>query len=174
MERRVETEDDRNKLRIFISKQKLPFTVKVTDGRSRSIDQNKLYRRWLLEAADQRGMSMAELEAEWKLRHGIPILLAENEAFAAAWEATGAKCTYERQLTWMPMINVTSLMTVTQMKAFLDTIEHECLTNAIEITDTERLRSGTRRARVDRGHARHGDPGVGEAPHRAAPKKEVP
>jgi hypothetical protein len=174
MERLVETEDDRNKLRIFISKQKLPFTIKVSDGRSRSIDQNKLYRRWLLEAADQRGMSMAELEAEWKLRHGIPILLAENETFAADWEATGAKCTYERQLTWMPMINVTSQMTMTQMKRYLDTIEHECLTNAIEITDTEERRSGTRRARVDRGHARHGDTGIGEAPRRAAPKKEVP
>jgi hypothetical protein len=174
VERLVETEADRHRLIVFIGNKPLSFTVRITDGRSRSPDQNKLYRRWILEAADQLGMSMAELEAEWKLRHGIPILLAENEAFAADWEATGARCTYPRQLAWMPLVNVTSLMTMTQMKRFLDTIEHECLTNAIELTDTEERRSGTVRSRVDRSHARHGSTAAGKAPHRTAPKKEMP
>jgi hypothetical protein len=151
IDRLIETVPDLDRLIRFISKQRLPFRATIVDGRPRSYDQNKLMWQWAKDAADQRpGMTVADVQNEWKLLFGVPILVTENVTFAEAW--MGAEnCTHEQKLNLMRITAVTSMMTVDQQKRFLNEIEQYNLENGIELTDPEERRHGPKIGRrVDR------------------------
>lgn len=174
IDRLIETVPDLDRLIRFISRQRLPFRATVVDGRPRSYDQNKLYWQWSKDASSQRpGMSITDVQSEWKLLFGVPILVTENVAFAQAWMAV-EDCTHEQKLRLLAVIAVTSLMTVDQFRRFLDEVERYNIENGIELTDPEERRHGPKiGTRVDWGRAGSGDTVVGKKKDRKATEGEV-
>lgn len=119
----------------FLGNLKLPVTVEWVQGRDRTRDQNALQWLWATEAAAQLGDRTAdELQRDWKLRHGVPILREDSAEFRAIYDAAIRPLTYEQKLEVMRFIPVTSEMKVRQMVRYLDTIERECAENGIRLT----------------------------------------
>lgn len=138
MERLIETEAERKRLVAHIGRLKLPFRITTKDGRSRSLDQNRLQFQWAGEIAEQRGDTTAqEQQQEWKLTRGVPILAAENAEFATAWLSVEVNLSYEERLRLMSVIPVTSLMTMKQLSQYLDEIYREYTEAGYELTRPE-------------------------------------
>lgn len=117
---------------------KFPVTVEWTQGRDRSLEQNRLQFLWAREAAEQRGdMTADEVRCEWKLRHGVPILRAESERFRQFYDEAIKPLPYDRKLKAMQLVSVTSEMKVPQMIQYLDTIQRECAEQGIRLTDPD-------------------------------------
>lgn len=117
---------------------KLPFTVEWVQGRDRTRDQNALQWLWATEAAHQLGDRTAEeVQREWKLRFGVPILREDNKAFRDTYDPILRPLPYEAKVRLMEFIDVTSAMKVRQMVRFLDTVQRECLENGIRLTDPD-------------------------------------
>lgn len=117
---------------------KLPLTVQWRQGKDRSLDQNALQWKWATETAAQLGdRTAAEVQREWKLRHGVPILRSESEPFREKYDKHIRPLPYEEKLAFMDMIDVTSALTVRQMSQYLDTVQRECLQNGLRLTDPE-------------------------------------
>jgi hypothetical protein len=140
IERLIADQRDLNLLVRFLQNQKLPCVVKITDGRPRSYEQNRLMWMWASEAATQRqGMTAREVQSEWKLIFGTPALCAENDGFAAAWANIDRKLTYEEKLELMNYFSVTSLMTSKQLSSFLDEVYRYNVERGIELTRPDDL-----------------------------------
>ena len=123
--RSVENEYQRQLLIRYIEGQALPFTAEISTGRKRSVEQNKLQRRWMAEVSDQTGMRPEEVRAFCKLTIGVPILRAESETFREKYDAVVRPLTYEAKLAIMsePLdMPVTRLMSVAQKSKYLDLI----------------------------------------------------
>jgi hypothetical protein len=117
-----------------------PFVLKTYEPKSiRSLDQNRLMWMWAQEAADQRqDMTAVEVQNEWKLRFGIPILVRDDERMAAAWAAVEAKLMHEEQLELMYGISVTGIMNTKQFTEFLDEVQRYNLEHGIKLTEPMR------------------------------------
>jgi len=121
---------------------KLPVTVTWTQGALRRNAQNRLAQRWFTEIAtflvDQ---THDEVRAECKLRFGVPILLAENEAFCTEYERVFGEMNYENRLAAIKAFDlpVTRLMTVKQMSQFMDNMQREWLPH-VKLTDPEAMK----------------------------------
>jgi hypothetical protein len=134
----IDTEYDRAAFVQFLGNLKLPFTVEWVQGRDRTRDQNALQWLWATEAANQLGDRHAdELQRDWKLRHGVPILREDNAAFRDSYDAHIRPLPYEQKVAFMDMIDVTSAMKVKQMVRFLDAVQRECLEQGLRITDPD-------------------------------------
>lgn len=121
--RAIKTEEDRLQAIRFIENHELPMTVQVTKGLPRSTDQNRLQRKWLLEAEQQGDMTAEEYRGYCKLVFGVPILRAENELFREKYDAIIKPLPYETKIQIMmePLdFSVTRLMTTKQKMAYLD------------------------------------------------------
>lgn len=138
MDRLIEDHRDLDRLVNFLKRQKYPFTIKVTDGRLRSVEQNRLVWLWASEVAMQRGDCYApDVQAEWKLLFGVPMLIAEDEGFARDWNDSAASLSYEKQLRLMRQYPVTRLMSSKQLSHFLDQIQQHCIEQGWELTSPE-------------------------------------
>lgn len=134
----IDTERDREGLFTFLGGLKLPFTVEWVLGRDRTRDQNALQWLWATEAASQLGDRTAEeMQREWKLRHGVPILREDSAEFRDIYDRLLKPRGYEEKLEAMQFIDVTSAMKVRQMVRFLDTVQRECLEQGIRLTDPD-------------------------------------
>ena len=124
--RTVESEHDRKMLIRFIEAHKLPFIAELTAGKRRSVEQNKLQRKWMTESSEQLGdRTPEEIRAFCKLTLGVPILRAENEGFREKYDLIVRPLSYEQKLSIMsePLdLPVTRIMTTKQKTAYLDTI----------------------------------------------------
>ena len=121
--RAIKTEDDRADVVALISHRELPFTVSIKKGSDRSLQQNNLMWEWNGQISAQLGdMTPQEIHEQNKLTIGVPILRAENPEFRDFYDAVVKGRTYEEKLRAMRWIDVTSIMTVKQMTAFLDTV----------------------------------------------------
>ena len=137
----IRTEEERAELLTLLGQIKLPATIQWRQGKDRSLDQNALQWKWATETAQQLGdRTEAEVQQDWKLRHGVPILRSENEAFCEKYDKHIQPLTYEEKLAFMDLIDVTSIMGVRQMTKYLDTVQRECLQNGIWLTDPETVR----------------------------------
>ncbi len=117
---------------------KLPVTVEWVRGRDRSRDQNALQWLWATEAAHQMGdQTPAEVQREWKLRHGVPILREDSAAFREVYDRAIKPLPYGQKLDAMNFIDVTSGMKVRQMVRFLDAVQRECLQQGMRLTDPD-------------------------------------
>ena len=163
IDRLVETVRDLDLLIRFIGKQKRPFRATIKDGRPRSLDQNALQWKWAYEAGVQRGMTTREVQNEWKLHIGVPLMRAENEGFARAWEPIAAKLTFEEQLDHIQYVEVTSAMSVDQLKRYLDEVRRVSAENGIELTDPEESCGFKKDTGMDRQDARHPGADSGKA-----------
>lgn len=139
----------------FLLARKLPITVSSIDGRDRTGQQNALQWLWATEAATQLGDRPAEeIQREWKLRHGVPILREDNADFRESYRLTIKPLSYAQKLEAMRFIDVTSLFKVRQMVRFLDAVGQECAEQGIKLTEPDpalasyqsRYRSSARRA----------------------------
>ena len=122
--RTVTTDYERDQAATWIVNMKPPFTLSVVKGKRRSDAQNRLQRELLNQIAEQRPDQTAE---EWrgycKLTIGVPILRAENEAFAEAYDRDIKPLPYEMKLRMMmePIdVAVTRHMTTVQKKTYID------------------------------------------------------
>lgn len=118
---------------------KRPFTAQHKQGADRSLDQNALQFLWANETAQQRGdCTFDEVRADWKLRHGVPILRRDNDDFRAFYDKALKHLPFEMKLQAMAYVPVTSVMGVRQMTEYLDTVQRETLQQGIRLTDPER------------------------------------
>ena len=122
---------------------KLPITVTWTQGAPRSTAQNRLAQRWFTDIATQLGdQTHEDVRAECKLRFGVPILRAENEAFKVSYDRVIKALTYEQKLEAVKAFDlpVTRLMTVKQMTAFMDEMQRHWIGQGVRLTDPEALK----------------------------------
>jgi hypothetical protein len=126
-----------------LAARKFPITVTWTQGASRSDAQNKLSHRWYADIARQLGdQTTEEVRAECKRAHGVPILLAANDAFAVSWDRVMGRLTYEEQVRAVQAFDlpVTRLMTVPQMTAYMEAVQREYAGQGVRLTDPEALK----------------------------------
>lgn len=122
----------------FLVSRKLPITVSSIDGRDRSGQQNALQWLWATEASRQLGDRTAEeLQREWKLRHGVPILREDSREFRESYRLTIKPLTYEQKLEAMRFIDITSLFKVRQMVRYLDAVGQECAEQGVTLTEPD-------------------------------------
>jgi hypothetical protein len=122
----------------FLGNLQLPITVEWVQGRDRTRDQNALQWLWATEAANQLGdRTPAEMQAEWKLRYGVPILRRDSMEFRRVYDRNLKGASYADKIELMGVIPVTSALKVRQMVEYLDTIQRECLQNGILLTDPD-------------------------------------
>jgi C-terminal processing protease CtpA/Prc len=122
---------------------KLPITVTWTQGAPRSTAQNRLAQRWFTDIAAQLGdQTHEDVRAECKLRFGVPILRAENDAFRLSYDRVIKALPYEQKLDAIKAFDlpVTRLMTVKQMTAFMDEMQRHWSAQGVRLTDPEALK----------------------------------
>lgn len=124
--RTISTEYDLKQLLRLLGNKKRPFSVEITDGRRRSVSQNRLQRLWLAEAAEQLGdRTIEQLRGECKLMFGVPILREENARFRERYDAVVKPLSYVQKLALMmePLdMPVSRLLTTPQMTEYLERI----------------------------------------------------
>ena len=139
--RTIGTEQDRDLLIRLIKSLNLPVTVSITKGRRRTVEQNKLQRLWINEAAEQLGdRTREEMRGYCKLHHGVPILRNENDAFKEAYDQVISPLPYEDKLKTMmaPLdMPVTRIMTTDQKTRYLDAIAQGFLEQGVALTEPE-------------------------------------
>lgn len=128
----------------FLRGKKRPLTVSATDGRHRSVEQNKLQRLWCIEVSEQLGdHTPEEVRAISKLQIAVPILRAEDEEFREAYDAALKGLPYEVKLACMkePIdMPVTRRMNVSQKKRFLDEMHRFWSEQGVQLTDPDPMR----------------------------------
>lgn len=142
----VTNEYERSQLIRFLEAQKLPFTATITAGQHRSTEQNKLQRKWMVEASEQLGdQTPEELRGYCKLCLGVPILRYENEAFRERYDAVVKPLTYEQKLAIMmePLdMPITRIMTTKQKTVYLDHVFRHFSDQGLILTIPEDKRFG--------------------------------
>lgn len=137
----IRTPDDLAALGRLLSALERPFTVEWRKGADRSHAQNRLMWEWAGQFAAQMGdRSAGEVQAEWKLTIGVPILRAENDAFRLFYDKALKPLAYPEKLAAMEYVPVTSQMTVPQMRAFMDAIQRQGAEQGVSLTDPEAAR----------------------------------
>lgn len=144
IERKIKTDYDKNQLLTFLSQKSAPFTVAIKDWVEvrRSIDQNRMQRKWLQEAEAQGDMTAEEYRAYCKLHFGVPILRAENEHFRELYDEKVKPFSYEMKLQFMAEpwdFPVTRLMTKGQKSKYLSDIRNHFISMGFILTETEGL-----------------------------------
>lgn len=138
VERIINSQSERDLLVNLIRDQKLPFSVTITRGRKRTIQQNKLQRLWCNEISEQlRDRTPEEVRGYCKLTIGVPILRAENEAFCAQYDQIIKPMPYEHKLAIMqePIdFPVTRLMSKSQKTDYLDQIHRHFTSKGLSLT----------------------------------------
>ena len=138
-ERVVRNEAELELAQRFIASRKLPFTMRLSDGVARSIEQNRLQRMWLNEAAEQLGdQTPEELRGYCKLRFGVPILRAGSDDFREKYDRLIKPHPYEAKIEMMmePLdFPVTRLMTTLQKAEYLDKIYVHFNGQGIQLTE---------------------------------------
>lgn len=131
----IRTPDDAADLAKLIAGLPIPSTVEWRKGADRSLEQNNLQWRWAMEAAEQRqDMTADEVQREWKLHHGVPILREDSDSFRATYDRMIKPLPYSEKLEAMRIIDVSSIMGVKQMTRYLDAISKECAEQGIRLT----------------------------------------
>jgi hypothetical protein len=137
----IRNEFEREGLMKLLAARKMPFTVQVSAGANRSIEQNALAFKWYAEIAQQMGdRTVSEVRAYCKLHHGVRIMRAEEETFRTAWNKHFIDWSYEDKLALMvePMdLPVTRLMKVAQLSQYLDAIADEFMAQGVVLTIPE-------------------------------------
>ena len=135
----LRSEGDIEALRLLLRNRKLPLTVEITAGATKTNSQNRLQRQWCNDAAQQLGDRTAEdVRAYSKLHFGVPILRAESEAYAAAYDRLIRPLPYETKLAYMAVpfdFAVTRAMTSRQLSAYLDAMSQHWSGQGVTLTD---------------------------------------
>lgn len=135
----LDTEEDRERALKWLGAHKLPCTVSIRKGRDRTVEQNRLQRLWLREAAEQLGDDTIEgYRAYCKLHFGVPILRAEVDEFCAVYDRLIRPLTYEDKLALMAVpldLPVTRIMTTRQKAQYLDQVYQHFTERGVLLTE---------------------------------------
>lgn len=105
-------------------KAKRYVSVKITAGKSRSLDQNAISHTWYGQVARElREDDEAGVKAFCKLHFGVPILRDADDDFRAKYDAVVKPMAYADKLVLMEWFPVTSLMTTAQLSNYLDKVQ---------------------------------------------------
>jgi hypothetical protein len=128
--------DDVSRLCAVLTARKFPMTITIRDGRDRSREQNSLQWIWAQEVAEQFDAEPSEVQAEWKLMHGVPILRAQDDDFREKYDATFKPLPYETKLRIIQLMDwpVTRKMNSKQMTKYLDAVSKHCAENGLYLT----------------------------------------
>lgn len=124
----------------FFGNMKLPITVEWTQGRDRTKEQNALQWMWATEVAQQLGGCTAEdIQDQWRLEHGVPILREDSTEFRETYDACIKPLPYEMKKRALRKldIKITSAMKVRQMVRYMDAVQRECLEMGLQITEPD-------------------------------------
>lgn len=136
----IEKLSDIDDFALLLGGLKLPITVEWVQGRDRTKDQNALQWLWATEVAHQRGdVTPADVQAEWKLRHGIPILREQSPEFRDVYDRCLKPLSYEQKIEAMRDLDipVTSALKVRQMVSYLDAVQQESVSHGFKLTDPD-------------------------------------
>ena len=136
----VRNEIDRKQALLLVDKRKLPFTLTLAAGAPRSIEQNRLQRLWLNEAAEQGDMTAEEYRGYCKLHFGVSLLRHENEKFREVYDRIVRPHSYEDKLQMMMVpldLPVTRLMTTKQKTQYLDAMYQHFVGLGFRMTSPE-------------------------------------
>ena len=98
--------------------------VTVAAGIDRTSQQNRLLHAWFSEIAECRSEYTPEdVKSECKLRYFVPILRAENEQFADAYDAAIKPLDYETKLKAISLMPVTSICTTSQLNRGMEQMQ---------------------------------------------------
>ena len=139
-QRIIENPDDLSDFTRFLGNLKLPITVEWVQGRDRTKDQNSLQWLWASEVAQQMGdRDAADVQADWKLRHGVPIMREDSQEFRQSYDSMIKPLPHETKLRVMRDLDfgVTRLMKVRQMVRFMDSVQRECLQMGLSLTEPD-------------------------------------
>lgn len=104
----------------------VPAVIEVkAEKRGRTVEQNKLQRKWMLEAQQQGDMTAEEYRGYCKLHFGVPIMRAENEEFRELYDRFVRHLSYEAKMAFMmePFdFAVTRDMDTNQKTRYLDQV----------------------------------------------------
>lgn len=106
--------------------------------KKRSIEQNKLQRKWCAEAAAQGDMTAEEYRGYCKLHFGVPILRRDSDAFCEAYDRLIRPKDYEEKLLLMQEpfdLQVTRLMNTKQKTEYLDRVWQHFTGLGFRLTD---------------------------------------
>ncbi len=142
----IKTPEDLKLLIKHLEKRDLPFTVQISKGANRTIEQNKLNRLWCSEIAEQLGdRTPEEVRGYCKLHHGVPILREENEMFRKRYDAIVKPLNYQSKLLVMmePLdLPVTRIMDSSQKHRYLEDIFRHFTEQGLVLTIPEDKRYG--------------------------------
>jgi len=107
--------------------------------KDRSLAQNRLTHHHYRQIALQTGHNAGYIKAECKLVYAAPILIAENEEFAAKWTAVQPGLDYEQQIKLAGMVDMTSIMNLAQMSNYIEEYMNVYQANGIHLSHPEDL-----------------------------------
>lgn len=138
MDRLIECRQDEERLIAFLKAQPKPYTIEYHEGRVRSPEQNRLQWVWANTIAKVDGVPARDIQNDWKLRWGVPILIAESKAFARMWLKIESHCSYEEQHEFVRDLPVTRIMTAKQCTRYLDQIHQWYTERGFDLAEPER------------------------------------
>lgn len=122
----IRSEQDRAEAHEFLANINIAkgfeFDCHPHDG-VRTIEQNKLQRKWVGEASEQLGWEKEHVRSYCKLHFGVPILRADSDEFREKYDRIIRPLDYEQKLELMAVpfdFPVTRLMKVKQTIDYLD------------------------------------------------------
>lgn len=136
----IRSEQDKDAAIKVILGREMPCTITINKGAPRSIEQNRLQRKWLLEAELQGDQTAEEYRAHCKLHFGVPILRNENKKFRESYDKIIRPLSYPSKLEMMKIpldFSVTRLMTTKQKLKYLDQMYLFFVEQGFELTQPE-------------------------------------
>lgn len=134
----IRDDGDLHRLLVLLRGKKKPFTVSIAQGVNRTLEQNKLQRLWLNEAAEQLGEPAEDLRGYCKLHFGVPILRNENDIWRDGYDRVVKPLPYEHKLIIMKepfSFPVTSQMTTKQKTAYFEAMLKHFAELGVTLTD---------------------------------------
>lgn len=119
----IRSEQDKQLAIKAIRGRSMPCTVTINKGAPRSIEQNRLQRKWLLEAELQGDQTAEEYRGYCKLNFGVAILRNENEVFREKYDRIIRPLSYKVRLELMMVpldFPITRIMNTKQKTKYLD------------------------------------------------------
>lgn len=156
----IRSEPELAALTALLSTRLMPFTVQIAAGANRSVEQNKLQRKWVGEAAEQldAGYTAENLRGYCKLHFGVPILRRDSEVFRAGYDRIIRPHSYDEKLEMMQEpfdFGVTRLMSTKQKTEYLDAVFAHFTRLGVVLTIPEQKAASTAWL-VDRGYRLNG------------------
>ncbi len=136
----IKTEADRERAIRLINNRAFPFSITLKKGIPRSISQNKLQRKWLLEAQEQGDQTAEEYRGYCKLWFGVPMLRNEDEEFRKIYDKIIRPLPHPMKLEMMMVpldLGITRRMTTKQKTKYLDQMYLFFTAQGFELTQPE-------------------------------------